>query len=112
MKLEVRSHLELIGSQTDALRESSKRITSARDEERRRLARDMHDGLQQHLSSGGTLLFRAEFRLVMADAAAARHEDHRGRHYISEIAGVMAGARGDTAMAVAERFGRRLDRVH
>jgi len=49
MKLEVRSHLELIGSQTDALRESSKRITSARDEERRRLARDMHDGLQQQL---------------------------------------------------------------
>ena len=49
MKLEVRSQLELIGSQTDALQESSKRLTTARDEERRRLARDLHDGLQQQL---------------------------------------------------------------
>lgn len=49
MKLEVRSQLELIGSQTDALQEASLRITSARDEERRRLARDLHDGLQQQL---------------------------------------------------------------
>ncbi|MEA2592747.1 MAG: eukaryotic-like serine/threonine-protein kinase, partial [Actinomycetota bacterium] len=49
MNLEVRSQLELIGSQTDALQEASLRITSARDEERRRLARDLHDGLQQQL---------------------------------------------------------------
>lgn len=49
MKLELRSQLELIGSQTDALQEASLRITSARDEERRRLARDLHDGLQQQL---------------------------------------------------------------
>ncbi len=49
MKLEVRAQLELIGSQTDALQEASLRITSARDEERRRLARDLHDGLQQQL---------------------------------------------------------------
>jgi signal transduction histidine kinase/tetratricopeptide (TPR) repeat protein len=49
MKLEVRSQLELIGSQADALQEASLRITSARDEERRRLSRDLHDGLQQQL---------------------------------------------------------------
>ncbi|MEA2565375.1 MAG: eukaryotic-like serine/threonine-protein kinase, partial [Actinomycetota bacterium] len=49
MKMEVRSQLELIGSQADALQEASLRITSARDEERRRLARDLHDGLQQQL---------------------------------------------------------------
>lgn len=49
MRLEVSSQLDLISRQADALRESSKRISSARDEERRRLARDMHDGLQQQL---------------------------------------------------------------
>ena len=49
MKLELRSHLDLIQSQADALRESSLRLTTVRDEERRRLARDLHDGLQQQL---------------------------------------------------------------
>ncbi|HWD10039.1 MAG TPA: AAA family ATPase, partial [Actinomycetota bacterium] len=49
MKLELRSQLDLIGSQAEALRESSKRLASVRDEERRRLSRDLHDGLQQQL---------------------------------------------------------------
>ncbi|MGH2717119.1 MAG: AAA family ATPase, partial [Actinomycetota bacterium] len=49
MKLELRSQLDLIGSQADALRDSSKRLASVRDEERRRLSRDLHDGLQQQL---------------------------------------------------------------
>jgi signal transduction histidine kinase/tetratricopeptide (TPR) repeat protein len=49
MKLELRSQLDLIGSQAEALRESSKRLATIRDEERRRLARDLHDGLQQQL---------------------------------------------------------------
>lgn len=49
MKLELRAQLDLIGSQAEALRESSKRMASIRDEERRRLSRDLHDGLQQQL---------------------------------------------------------------
>jgi signal transduction histidine kinase/tetratricopeptide (TPR) repeat protein len=49
MTLELRSQLDLIGSQADALRDSSKRLASVQDEERRRLSRDLHDGLQQQL---------------------------------------------------------------
>ena len=49
MKRELSSQVDLIASQAEALRESSKRLASVRDEERRRLARDLHDGLQQQL---------------------------------------------------------------
>lgn len=71
MTLEVRAQLELIGSQTDALREASLRITSTRDEERRRLARDLHDGLQGQLVVLQLKVGMAAER-VAKDPAAAR----------------------------------------
>jgi signal transduction histidine kinase len=49
MRLELRSQLELIAAQAADLKDSSQRIVAAQDGERHRLARDLHDGIQQQL---------------------------------------------------------------
>lgn len=49
MRLELRSQLDVIAHQAANLQDSSQRIVAAQDEERHRLARDLHDGIQQHL---------------------------------------------------------------
>ena len=56
MRVELRTKLELIARQaedlqrqTTELQESSQRIVAAEDNERHRLARDLHDGIQQEL---------------------------------------------------------------
>src|SRR5262249_13521914 len=48
--------------------------------------------LQQHLRALGALLGRGKFRLVMADAVPARHEDHGGRRHAGNIWRVVGGA--------------------
>lgn len=49
MRLELQARLDTIAAQSEDLRESSRRIVAAQDGERHRLARDLHDGLQQQL---------------------------------------------------------------
>ena len=49
MRLALRSQLLLIRRQADALRDAARRIVGAQDAERRRLAQDLHDGIQQQL---------------------------------------------------------------
>ena len=49
MRMEVRAQLDLIAHQAADLQDSSQRIVAAQDAERHRLARDLHDGIQQHL---------------------------------------------------------------
>jgi signal transduction histidine kinase len=49
MRVELQNRLDTIAAQSEELRESSRRIVTAQDGERHRLARDLHDGLQQQL---------------------------------------------------------------
>jgi signal transduction histidine kinase len=49
MRTELQARLDTIATQAEELRESSRRIVAAQDGERHRLARDLHDGLQQQL---------------------------------------------------------------
>ena len=49
MRVELQNRLDTIAAQAEELRESSRRIVAAQDGERQRLARDLHDGLQQQL---------------------------------------------------------------
>src|SRR6185295_15153152 len=51
--------------------------------------------LEQHLRAGGALLLGGEFRLVVADPAAAGNENHRGRRNARNICCVVARAGND-----------------
>lgn len=49
MRHQLKTKLEVINAQANNLRESSQRIMTAEDKARQRLARDLHDGIQQQL---------------------------------------------------------------
>lgn len=58
LESQLRDRLELIEAQAEELRLSRQRLVSAQDEERRRIERDLHDGVQQQLVSLGVRLQR------------------------------------------------------
>lgn len=72
---------------TDDLRTSRERIVTAREEERRRLRRDLHDGLGPALAGIG----------MRAEAAQALLDQHD-----EGVTGILAELRSETAQAVAE----------
>jgi signal transduction histidine kinase len=49
MRRGLRAQLLVIGRQADALQESARRIVRVQDDERERVAQDLHDGIQQQL---------------------------------------------------------------
>jgi signal transduction histidine kinase len=49
MRRALRAQLLVIGQQAEALQEAARRVVSSGDQERRRLAHDLHDGIQQRL---------------------------------------------------------------
>lgn len=49
MRRSLRSQLQVIGEQADALQRATRRVVGVRDRERQRLAHDLHDGIQQRL---------------------------------------------------------------
>src|SRR5450759_5011273 len=68
-------------------------------------------GMHQRVGAGGAIGLSRILQLVVADAVLAGNEDHRCRHHIGEVAGVMTRARGDAAVAIAERPGGAFDRI-
>jgi signal transduction histidine kinase len=61
MRRALHYQVRLIREQADALRDAARRIVGAQDAERRRLAQDLHDGIQQRL-----VLLRMEVGLARA----------------------------------------------
>ena len=59
LESELRRRLEEIEAQAEELRRSRRRLVSAQDDERRRLERDLHDGVQQQLVALAAKLKRA-----------------------------------------------------
>lgn len=49
MRLALRAQLLVIRQQAEALQEAARRIVGVQDDERRRIAQDLHDGIQQRL---------------------------------------------------------------
>lgn len=78
MRLELRSKLAVIEHQAVALQESSKRIAAATDEERHRVARDLHDGIQQSLTVLRMGLGMAQDQSQRDPVAAARRFEEIG----------------------------------
>jgi len=64
MRVTLRQHLAIINEQAVALRRATRRAVRAQDRERQRIARDLHDGIQQQL-----VVLRMEVGRLMAHAA-------------------------------------------
>ncbi len=95
LSAEVAARNEDLATQTEALRESRRRLVAARTAERRRIERNIHDGAQQHLVA---LLVRIGMvpMVVEADETAAARE----------LAGL--GGACDEALAILDDLARGL----
>jgi len=108
MRVELRTKIDLIASQavdlqrqaTD-LQESSQRIAAAEDNERRRLARDLHDGIQQEL-----VVLR--MRVGMAAEAALRADGPPQQSQVVVEEFEQLGAELDTAIERLREVSRNL----
>ena len=67
--------------------------------------------MHQHVGAGGAIGLRSIFELIVADTVLAGNEHHSRRHYRVEVAGVVAGARRDAAVRIAELLSGILDRI-
>ncbi len=78
MRQALAAQLQVIRRQTQALQEAARRTLRARDRERQRIARDLHDGIQQRL-----VLLRIQLGAVRAQVEA---EPHRARELTVPLA--------------------------
>jgi signal transduction histidine kinase len=76
LESQLRERLTQIEAQADELRRSRQRLVAVQDEERRRIERDLHDGVQQQLVSFAARLRRLarEREPLLADLAAEAEE--------------------------------------
>jgi signal transduction histidine kinase len=72
LTVELQGHLDELSSQSAELRASRERIAAARDAERRRLERDIHDGAQQRLVA---LAVKARLARTLAGRDPAQAQD-------------------------------------
>jgi signal transduction histidine kinase len=108
LETELRSRLEEIEAQAEELRRSRRRLVTAQDTERRRIERDLHDGVQQHLVSLAAKLGRAsraadptEAQQLLREAAAVAEESVFA---LQELArGIYPSLLADQGLAAAMR---------
>src|SRR4051812_3269144 len=67
--------------------------------------------MHERVGAGGTVGLGRVLQLVMADAVLAGYKDHCRWYDVGKVAGVVPGAGGDAAVAVAKGLGGTLDRV-
>lgn len=87
MRQALGAQLQVIRRQTVALQEAARRTVRARDRERQRIARDLHDGIQQRL-----VLLRIQLGAVRAQVEA---EPHRVRELTMPLATAIDEALND-----------------
>lgn len=87
MRQALGAQLQVIRRQTGALQEAARRTVRARDRERQRIARDLHDGIQQQL-----VLLRIQLGAVRAQVEA---EPHRVRELTMPLAAAIDEALND-----------------
>lgn len=90
MRQAARSQLELIREQARALRRRSRRIVEAQEGERRRLARDLHDGLQQQLVMLKVRAGMARAAIREDPASAEQVMDHLAEEIDATLEGLRA----------------------
>src|SRR5882672_7181550 len=77
----------------------------------RRDAGKRQHGVHQDVGAGGAIGLGRVLEFVVADAVLAGHEHHRRRNFRVQVAGIVARARGDASVGIAERLGGVLHRV-